>query len=75
MIRMPVVFLAVGVGFSLGLGVRAAKDAFAPPPPNERTVYCPIGTADRECVEARLRYERGELTTSLSPRSPAAVRP
>jgi hypothetical protein len=72
MIRVPVVILAVAAGFLLGLGARTAKDALASPPSSERTVYCPLGTTDPECVAARLRYERGELAAGQS--SPRTTR-
>lgn len=32
-------------------------------PPTERIVYCPLGTTDPECVEARRLYDAGKLTT------------
>ena len=59
MIRVLFVLVMVAVGFA----AHAVKRRLAPSVRHEKIVYCPIGTTDPECIQARRLYDAGKITT------------
>jgi hypothetical protein len=59
MIRALFVLVMVAVGVaSYGVAHRLSAS-----PRQEKIVYCPLGTTDPECVQARRMYDSGRITT------------
>jgi hypothetical protein len=60
--------LFVLVTVAVGMATYGVAHRLSAAPRQETIVYCPIGTTDPECVQARRLYDAGQITTPANTR-------